>query len=308
MIPPHFSFRNNSRRIELHGRWAINNCSTVLVLLLVIVDILTFIHYAIDNPLDACATILSRVNVILLFYATGRFELSARGSIRRCRARVAIFLFNTTLTVYIAWKIGAVLPFDFSVLIWAMTAGAAVCGSAMLFYNVNNAASYPERTPTNETDRRSTGSGLVEHQRVMEDMSTRVRGRSGSRSPQRPLRWRDLQPHRRYTGTGEMPSEPVIPDPSLQLFTSPLADVHLEDNEITVELSFLGWTAGASSPTYSPDGGPSSPPSPTYEPVSALWSGVTTHHRQRDSTVQTHAQDDDISVSRLNNPGSSEID
>ncbi|TKW19648.1 hypothetical protein SEVIR_4G034301v4 [Setaria viridis] len=75
----------------------------------------------------------SHLNLLLLFGAIRRFELSPPGSPARGRARLAVWLLTATLTAAFTWKIGAMLPLGFAVAAWVMAAATVIGGFYMLF-------------------------------------------------------------------------------------------------------------------------------------------------------------------------------
>ncbi|WVZ82522.1 hypothetical protein U9M48_029776 [Paspalum notatum var. saurae] len=76
---------------------------------------------------------VSHLNLLLLFVAIRRFELSPPGSVARGRARLGVWLLTTTLTAAFTWKIGAVLPPAFAIVAWVMAAGTVLAGVFLLF-------------------------------------------------------------------------------------------------------------------------------------------------------------------------------
>ncbi|WVZ82505.1 hypothetical protein U9M48_029759 [Paspalum notatum var. saurae] len=76
---------------------------------------------------------VSHLNLLLLFVAIRRFELSPPGSVARGRARLAVWLLTTTLTAGFTWKIGALLPPALAIVAWVMAAGTVLAGVFLLF-------------------------------------------------------------------------------------------------------------------------------------------------------------------------------
>ncbi|RLN11931.1 hypothetical protein C2845_PM09G03170 [Panicum miliaceum] len=75
----------------------------------------------------------SHLNLLLLFGALRRFEVSPHGSPARGLARLAVWLLTATLTAAFTWRIGALLPLGFAVAAWIMAAATVLGGFYMLF-------------------------------------------------------------------------------------------------------------------------------------------------------------------------------
>ncbi|CAL5045891.1 unnamed protein product [Urochloa decumbens] len=75
----------------------------------------------------------THLNLLLLFAAIRRFEVSPDGSVARGRARLAVWLLTTTLTASFTWRIGAMLPLSFAIAAWIMAAATVLGGFYVLF-------------------------------------------------------------------------------------------------------------------------------------------------------------------------------
>ncbi|OEL14156.1 hypothetical protein BAE44_0024825 [Dichanthelium oligosanthes] len=106
---------------------------TVAILLGLAVNLALCVRRVGDDRRAVAFVGFSHINLLLLFGAIRRFELSPHGSPARGRARLAVWLLTTTLTAAFTWKIGAMLPLSLAIAVWIMAAATVLGGFYMLF-------------------------------------------------------------------------------------------------------------------------------------------------------------------------------
>ncbi|CAD6337720.1 unnamed protein product [Miscanthus lutarioriparius] len=108
--------------------------TTVVILVVLAGNFVLSVRRVRDNR-GALAFIigLSHLNLLALFYATRRFQLSPPGSVAQGRARLAVWLLTTTLTAGFTWKLGTMLPLGFMILAWVMAAATVLGGFHLMF-------------------------------------------------------------------------------------------------------------------------------------------------------------------------------
>ncbi|CAD6340317.1 unnamed protein product [Miscanthus lutarioriparius] len=107
--------------------------TTVVILVVLAGNFVLSVRRVRDNRSALSFIGLSHLNLLALFYATRRFQLSPPGSVARGRARLAVWLLTTTLTAGFTWKIGTMLPLGLAILAWVMAAATVLGGFHLMF-------------------------------------------------------------------------------------------------------------------------------------------------------------------------------
>ncbi|XP_066368941.1 uncharacterized protein [Miscanthus floridulus] len=107
--------------------------TTVVILVVLAGNFVLSVRRVRDNRGALAFIGLSHLNLLALFYATRRFQLSPPGSVAQGRARLAVWLLTTTLTAGFTWKLGTMLPLGFMILAWVMAAATVLGGFHLMF-------------------------------------------------------------------------------------------------------------------------------------------------------------------------------
>ncbi|CAN6208725.1 unnamed protein product [Urochloa humidicola] len=106
---------------------------TVAILLGLVGNLVFCVRRVGDDRAAVVFVGFSHINLLLLFGAIRRFEVSPPDSPARGRARLAVWLLTTTLTAAFTWKIGVMLPLGFAIAAWIMATATVLGGFYFLF-------------------------------------------------------------------------------------------------------------------------------------------------------------------------------